>query len=384
MKNDNFNNKIVQQTTNLKMMDRYIASLVLFTLGDTIGYRNGDYESLYNRKTTTLNVIHELLYDFIDMGGINGINLEGWKVTVNSFLNLATASALTEYKKKNIDLYDEIKSEYKGVVSHIIMDFKERNIKRSIYNGLYQKLKKLSKDDFDEQNEPYDETTWDNSCAIRTISIGLAFFKENDREELIKISIESSKITNNSPMGYLAGLTSSLFASFAINNIYINKWPFLLMDILGSDQVRSYINEENENDYDKYILNWKKYIDLKFKGDTIIKLKSRKNIMFRSKFYFDNFTDENTHVIGLSGYSAMIMAYDCLLDSTGNWEKLIIYSALHFGDTFSVAAICGSLYGAYYGWGDVPSNNLKFLEFREYSFEYGKELYKLFYKETTN
>jgi ADP-ribosylglycohydrolase len=70
------------------------------------------------------------------------------------------------------------------------------------------------------------------------------------------------------------------------------------------------------------------------------------------------------------------MAYDSLLDSRGAWEKLIIYSALHFGDSDTVAAIAASWYGTVYGFGDVPENNLKYLEFKKELTDLGKQLFK--------
>ena len=52
----------------------------------------------------------------------------------------------------------------------------------------------------------------------------------------------------------------------------------------------------------------------------------------------------------------MIMAYDALLDCNGNWEKLIVYAILHIGDSDTIGAVAGGLYGAVYGFGDVPEN----------------------------
>ena len=70
------------------------------------------------------------------------------------------------------------------------------------------------------------------------------------------------------------------------------------------------------------------------------------------------------------------MAYDSILDCTGNWEKLLIYSGLHIGNTIAVATIAGAWYGAYYGWGDVPNNNLKYLEFKKELYDLGNKIYK--------
>ena len=59
------------------------------------------------------------------------------------------------------------------------------------------------------------------------------------------------------------------------------------------------------------------------------------------------------------------MAYNALLDCDGNWEKLVYYGMLHGGDSDTVGAICGGLYGAVYGSKDVPEHLLKYLEMKE-------------------
>ena len=85
-------------------------------------------------------------------------------------------------------------------------------------------------------------------------------------------------------------------------------------------------------------------------------------------------------MIGDSGFSSVIMAYDCLLDAKDNWETLIIYSALHWGDSDTVGSIACALYGAMYGFKNVPDGNLKHLEFKNELYEIGKKLFKTFYK----
>lgn len=364
---------LLNNKNNNTIEDKFIASLILYSLGDTIGFKNGIWASKYNKKVVTLNVIHELLYEFIYLGGINGINLDGWTVSINTLGMMATAYSLLE----SDNYIEEMRKIYKGLIYYVGQEATKEKIFRGLTPYLYDTLVKLEEKDIDQSKEPFDIHSIDNSCSIRTLPIGLAFHGEPNRSKLIDLSINCGLITNNSPIGFLGGLTTALFGALSIEKKNINEWPFILLDILKSESVSKYINDETEYHYDKFIQNWEKYIDLKFKGDEIIKIKSNTNILYRSKFYYDNFTDDKTSFsIGHSGYSSVIMAYDCLVDCSGNWEKLIIYSALHFGDTHSVAAITGGLYGAYYGWGDVPNNNLKYLEFRETIYELSKNLYK--------
>jgi ADP-ribosylglycohydrolase len=72
----------------------------------------------------------------------------------------------------------------------------------------------------------------------------------------------------------------------------------------------------------------------------------------------------------------MIMAYDCLLDCDGAWEKLVIYSMLHPGDSDTVGSVAGALYGSVYGFGDVPNRLFEHLEFKDDLLTVSKELFK--------
>jgi ADP-ribosyl-[dinitrogen reductase] hydrolase len=75
----------------------------------------------------------------------------------------------------------------------------------------------------------------------------------------------------------------------------------------------------------------------------------------------------------------MIMAYDALIDCDGLWEKLIFYAMLHPGDSDTVGAIAGGLYGILYGYGDVPEKMLCCIEEKDRLIKLGKKFYKKFY-----
>jgi len=74
------------------------------------------------------------------------------------------------------------------------------------------------------------------------------------------------------------------------------------------------------------------------------------------------------------------MAYDSLLDSDGKWEKLVIYAGLHLGDSDTVCAIAGFLFGLVYGMADVPKNNLAYLEYYDELIDLAKLIFQKYYK----
>lgn len=363
------------------MEGRYIATIVLHALGDTIGFKNGDWEFNYFKEIITLDTTNELLYEFIDLGGINEINLENWHVSDDTIIHMAIIRALLKSSKKfNDRMIINIKKELVKAYNRMVDD-EEDGIDRmpgvttNKYIGKFQ-------EGYDGRNSPYDKRSGGNGAAMRCTCIGLAYYGKGNREQLYEVAIESSRITHNSAIGYLGGLTTALFTAFAIENIDIKKWPSLLIESLSSEAVNKFINDDvdEKNDYERYINYWRKYIDMRFENNNPIKARANTNLIFRSRFHYENFTrDTGSFLIGESGFSATIMAYDSLLDAGDVWEKLIIYSALHFGDSDTVAGIAASWYGALYGFGDVPEKNLKYLEFKNELIEMGKNLYIKYY-----
>lgn len=363
------------------MEDRYIAAIVLHALGDTIGFKNGDWEFNYNKNFITLDTTNELLYEFIELGGINAIDLKGWLVSDDTIIHLCMMRALTSFDKKEI-INENMIIKYKEELVNAYNDMTDDEVNKKIFRHpgvTTNKYIRQFEKGHDGRDLPYDDRAGGNGAAMRTNCLGLVYYGENNRDKLIQISIETSKLTHNNAIGYLGGLTSALFTAFAIENIDILKWPFMLVDLLKSDRVKKYMTNDDPNevnDYDSYSNYWRKYIDSKFEDGKIIITRAQANIIFRSRFYYENFTrGTKALLIGESGFCATIMAYDCLVDAKNVWEKLIIYSALHFGDSDTVAAISASWYGALYGFGDVPEKNLKYLEFKKELIKFGTELF---------
>ena len=368
------------------------ASIHLYAMADTITYNNGKYVFFgRDRSYVELGAINELLYDFIYRGGINGIEVSHLRTSINTILNIATIKGLLDIsteddKKIRIDKFVDC---YTGVLDYIgetdnIEEHHELyylNQKRGIQSYLAMVLTNIADSGIQSVMEKYDPHGNDNSAAIRTIPIGLAY--RNNLDKLIEISLECSMITNTSPSGYLAGVTSSLFAAYAVNGVDIKEWPDMMVQVMKSQRIIDTITKENEEQYDTYMMFWNKYMNLKFNNNNIIESKSSKNLMYRYKFYFDNFIDNAIQhpypdSVGSSGYGAIIMAYDCLLDSGGKWEKLIIYSGLHLGQITAVASISAGLFGSYYGWGDISMKTMKHLEFRDILGELSRDMVKKF------
>lgn len=357
------------------MENKYISLFVLHALGDTIGYRNGIWEfnyihtsSQHDNLNIDKNLLYQFIYDFISLGGINNINLEDWTVSDDTLLHIAIAKTLL----KENDIVETAKKE--------LLKMYDIAVLRHIGVTTKHSLELIKNNDFTEQ---YYESSGGNGCAMRTLCIGLAYYGEKNREKLIKISIETSKITHSNVIGYLGGFVGALFTAYAVENKEIETWVFLLIELLESSYIKKYINLEKFNemrDYSEFVSAWKKYADIRFVNKKVQKQKMFYNLSWRQNFFlteFKGFYDDNN--LGGNGYTAPIFAYDCLLTSGNNWESLIFYSILNIGDSDTVGAIACGWYGILYGIDDVPKNNLKWLEYKNELTNLGKQFYKKFY-----
>lgn len=386
------------------MEDKYISCMVLHAVGDTVGFKNGDWE--FHPSKTIAGKVLEKLYEFIDLGGVNKISLKDWRISDDTIMHMQTADALLKPFKNINELANNLKNNFIDASVQFIKD-KQRNIDRypgvSTMNAL--KFFHINKDENNWDKIPYNFYSGGSGAAMRSLCIGLAYYGKKNRHQLIQIGIESSRMTNNSAVGYLGGMTSALFAALAVENIKINEWPFILLELFENGTVSKYIKstgrdvDEYERDHHIFIEKWHRYVEDKFDQDKRpIKKKMNRNLVLRSHYYDDNyaFIDQqskqqskqpskqpgtmSTVDIGSGGDDSVIIAYDCLIDSNNNWEKLVIYSMLHSGDTDTTGSIAAGLYGILYGINTVPKNFTKNLEYIDILEDIGKKLYKMYYK----
>jgi ADP-ribosylarginine hydrolase len=367
------------------MEDRYKACIILHGLGDTIGFKNSEWE--FMRASSPDVKIKEKVFEFIEIGGINYVPEKGWRVSDDTILhNMVAKSLLSDFKtldgfmnilRKNfIKAYDQFKKEGDEVR----------------YPGLtiLDSIKKL-KSGLKWNELPYNYWSGGSGASMRNCCIGLAYYGKEYRNLLLTFSLEASRLTHNSAIGYLGGMVSALFTAFAIEGIHINKWGLILKDMFDKGVIDNIIKESGreftqyEIDKHQFIEKWYRYIEDKFddKGE-IIRRRVSKNLFWRSKYYLDNYShvDERgnlSNFIGSSGDDSVIIAYDCLIDAGKSWEKLVFYSMLHIGDTDTTGCIAAGWYGAIYGFGDVPNKILDNLEMKNKLEKNGSLLFKKYY-----
>lgn len=363
--------KVEEMNADEKIPDSVVYStLILHSLGDTLGFKNGEWEFNTKHDTYTLDYTNEVLYEFLDLGGVNSIDLTDWYSSDDTIFHIYVAKAMLEYKG---ELTDSFINKFKYYLEKAEKKTSDSKIERYIGYTTKQSITNFTLE-HDARYDEYNENGGGNGCAMRNLVIGLCLYEEKKLNELIDVSIVTSQLTHNNAIGYLGGFTAAYFTSLAVRKVDILKWPYLLIDRLNSDYLSSFIKKtisDETQDYLDFKNMWLKHIDNRFDEKRKLRdIRAFKNPMYRIRYYNSDFNtvyrgSQSTPQIGSSGYLAMIMAYDAVLDADGVWEKLILYAILNMGDSDTVGAIAGGLFGAYYGFSDTPQKMYEKLEFKE-------------------
>ena len=88
-------------------VENYRAIMLLHALGDTIGFKNGQWEFNYFNKDLSYKTTLEIVFEFIALGGITNINLKGWNVSDDTLIHIAVAKTLLENTDNLIELFKD-------------------------------------------------------------------------------------------------------------------------------------------------------------------------------------------------------------------------------------------------------------------------------------
>lgn len=345
-------------------------------IGDIIGFGNGEIEFNFNSsnkidnrydidKISAYSTRH--VVDFISKGGYTGIDLSKDIASDDTILLLAVFDAMTNISRET-DINEVVELVKDKIIEYITND-KKRDSRYYGHRTLDSINRIVSGKKWD--NFGFSERGGGCGASMRSMAIGLRYSEDSDLDKLIEVSIQSSRITHNNPIGYLGGFVSALFTAFAINKYEPKTWIYKLVKILKEDNImnliKNVITRSFPKDYDshtenylKYLQYCEKYIDIRFDEDKNFKGNNVNiaNRFFdqRSQFYFNHFGAQNMFAPGSNGFDSVIIAYDCLLDCKGSFETLLYYAALHSGDSDSTGCIAGAFYGAYYSKFDLPQN----------------------------
>ena len=353
------------------MKTRFEACMILSGVGDAMGYKNGEWEFNYDGSK-----IHEELQR---LGGLSKLNikLDGWKVSDDTVLNLSTAESLiSKSNAEDEELFAEIAFRYQT-------DFAKDMAGRAGGMTTRASCAQLQPRNPNGYRLPFNKRGGGCGAAMRTMSIGLRFPKIEDDtclNKLLKVSIESSRMTHNHPTGYLGGMATALFTALAVKHVPVKQWGSILMRTLPKALVyieeSGYDVEENKKAWDYFKTKWESYLELRnlTDGQSEPSFPESYGVEERDAFYK---TLAYQNWAGSSGHDAPMIAYDALLAAGGNWEKLCHHGMLHGGDNDSTGVIAGACFGAMYGFQGVPKCNYEHVEYHKRLQEGGHKLYDL-------
>ena len=353
-------------------LDRYFASIYLAMIGDKIGFGNGNRELNKNRRfdTSTNNwqdigqaISQIMIFEFIAEGAISGINLNDLRESDDTIMHLDTISGLLEKYSDRDELYNIICKKY-------LESFKNINEMREVYLAGRQTIEAIKNinSGMNWKMFAYSKLAGGNGGAMRTMCLGLVFFNTNNLIALIESSIMISSITHPNCISFIGSIISALFTSYAIKDMILETWIFELVRLLESTIIDDII-EKIKPSYIEFFKEDKKiflnklltYIEQSF-DDNYNYLINETHLRCilpwkRALYYFEEFsTNKKIFNPGAGADDCIIIAYDSLLMSKNNYEKLIYLSMINIGDSDTIGSIASAWYGALYGFDKVPVN----------------------------
>lgn len=356
----------------MSKLDKYFASLYLASLGDRIGFGNGKREKSYideniisgNKISQTLveGLSSIMIFKFIAEGGITGLNIEKLKISDDTIMHTNTCDGLIYDYKNRDDLYNYITQKY-------VTSFKDINYMRDVLLAGKQTIESIKNINagVNWKNFVYNKNAGGSGGPMRTMCIGLAFYQTDNLLKLIESTIMITSITHPNCTAFLGAITSALFTSYALRDMNPETWIFELIRLLDTDVIDNIIEkikpsfiEQFKEDKKAFIFKINTYIETSFDEYNYIINETHQRVIYsyqRMMYYYDNFaTNKKIIKPGSGADDSVIIAYDCLMMSKNNYEKLIYMSMINIGDTDTIGSIASAWYGALYGLSNVPPN----------------------------
>ncbi|CAM2114855.1 unnamed protein product [Caretta caretta] len=288
--------------------------MVLSGAGDALGYRNQRFGSTCPRAPRSTRRAGPA-------GGLGGIQaaLPDWPVSDDTILHLATAEALATGTSQL------------------------RPGERAGYRI------------------PFNPNATGCGAAMRSMATGL------ELPTLIRISVESGRMTHHHPTGYLGALAWALFTAYAVRGLPWRSGGRPAAD--AAPGPKSYVRdagvetEPNLGAWGYFPQKWAWYLAERGLAEGHGPRGPPRYGPAERDGIYQTFSLEGW--AGRSGHDAPMIAYDALLGSGDRWDELCSRAMFHGGDSDSTGVIAGCCWGLAYGMAGVPEGNHRHLEYRQ-------------------
>lgn len=336
----------------MEISNKIQGSLIGGAIGDALGYPIEFTSSIGIKQKYGQNGITELR--LVNEQAVVSDDTQMTLFTVEGILECKDKDFLKRIRRAYIDWYmTQTRSYYDIKTSNLLEDSRLLRIKElyrkrapgetcmtSIYHGCDGTI--------------YNHINNSKGCGgvMRVAPIGLAFNPDKTGKSFInRLGAEAAALTHGHPLGYM-----SAFVLVSIVNDLVNT----NMDI--EDAVKNaIINLKYEFGYNDYVSDINE-------------------ILMRAVNFANNGkSNDEIYIEGLGegwvAEEALAIAVYCSIKYKNNFEKAIITSVNHDGDSDSTGAITGNIIGAYLGVDNIPSRWKEKVEFNKLILELGERLY---------
>ncbi|XP_067851319.1 uncharacterized protein [Heptranchias perlo] len=209
--------------------------------------------------------------------------------------------------------------------------------------------------------------------------IGMCYSKAEQLNDLLQASIECGRMTHSYPTGFLGTFCTALFTSYAIQGKPIAQWGRRMMEVMPTAEQYCGKKIKHFSDYREnwfsFETKWQFYLQLRG-----IEKDGCDNPIFPKIYDIEEQNKLHRRWRSESsgtkkGLETTLITYDALLFAGNDWKKLCYSAMFHWGESDTIGAIAGSLYGILYGFDNVPTSLYQNLEFRHHLEQLGRQLY---------
>ncbi|XP_063031949.1 ADP-ribosylhydrolase ARH1-like [Melospiza melodia melodia] len=346
-------------------VEAYEAAMVLSGVGDALGYRG----ALWEYCTSGPQIHGELA----ELGGLAAISLEPpeWPVSDDTVLHLATAEGLATGLEEE-PLLQELAQRYVAAMG----DMEGRKPGPSSILGTSQ----LRPGEPQGYRIPFNPRGTGCGAAMRSLAIGLRYPHASELPTLIRVSIESGRMTHHHPTGYLGALAVALFGALGARGEPPEHWGTELLRVLplAWDYVQGtgLALEDNAAAWPFFGDAWHRYLESRglLAGGGPPRVPPLPSPAERDAEYLRWALDGWA---GRSGHDAPMVALEALLAAGDSWQELCARAVLHGGDSDSTGTIAAGCWGLLRGMAAVPPGLHRRLEYRGRLSEAARRLHTL-------